>query len=269
MYKYGRLVLIGLKVISNRYLTLNIVHKDLRRLIFVTFHACGVGAHMGGYKILVVICMWFYWLHTREDILEWVQVCAQCIPARLQTRINSGLMHSWLITTPLAIISVDIWSPGEITNYYVYKKLLNAMCDMTEFVMCVAIIMTEASYPARMFMEHILLKFGLFIMVVCDDDNDFIDTFKKMCAALNIRFHIVAKRNHKAVGIENFHKFLNHVKKSAEERGTSEPFVEVVMATACAWNTSHVEGTDIICSMPAICKQLRFPLDINYQKSPL
>ena len=93
------------------------------------------------------------------------------------------------------------------------------MCDMTEFVMCVAITMTEASYPARMFMEHILLKFGLFIMVVCDDDNDFIDTFKKMCVALNIRFHIVAKRNHKAVGIEKFHKFLNHVKNQQKNVG--------------------------------------------------
>ena len=84
------------------------------------------------------------------------------------------------------------------------------MCDMTEFVVCTAITTTEASYLARMFMEHILLKFGLCIMVVCDDGNEFRGTFEQMCTALNIRFHVVAKRNHKAIGIERFHKFLNH-----------------------------------------------------------
>jgi len=113
-----------------------------------------------------------------KDILEWVRSCAQCIPARLKTRINSVLIHSWPIKTPFAIISVDIWSPGDTTNFYGKKKLLNTMCDMTELVIDVAVTITEASYLAQMFMEHILLKFGLCIMVVCDDGNDFRGTFE-------------------------------------------------------------------------------------------
>ena len=64
-----------------------------------------------------------------------------------------------------------------------------------------------------MFMEHILLKFGLYIMVVCDDDNEFRGKFEQMCKALNIMYHVVAKRNHKVIGIEGFHKFLNHSEK--------------------------------------------------------
>ena len=105
--------------------------------------------------------------------------------------------------------------------------------------------------------------------VVCDDGNDFRGTFEKMCRALNIKFHVVAKRNHKAVGVERFHKFLNHSEKiSTEERGTSEAFVEVAMATAYAWNASPIEGTDIIRSFPAIGRELRFPLDINLADSP-
>ena len=52
--------------------------------------------------------------------------------------------------------------------------------------------MTEAPYLARVFMEHVLLKFGLCIVVVCDDGNDFRGTFEKMCRALNIRFHVAA-----------------------------------------------------------------------------
>ena len=268
-FKNGRLVLVGLNAISNRYLALIIVPTALRRTIFITFHASGVGAHMGAYKTLVVIRMRFFWPHMRTDILNWVKSCAQCIPARLKTRINSGLMHSWPIATPFAIISVDIWSPGDIKNCYGHSKLFNSMCDMTEFVICTAISNTEASYLARIFMEHVLLKFGLCLMVVCDDGNDFRGTFERMCKALNIKFHIVAKRNHKAVGVERFHKFLNHAEKiSTEERGTSEPFVEVAMATAYAWNASPIEGTDIVRSIPAIGRELRYPLDVHLAETP-
>jgi len=91
-----------------------------------------------------------------------------------------------------------------------------------------------------------------------------------MCASLNIRFHVVSKYNHKVIGIEKFNKLLNHAQKiSTEERGASESFVEVAMATSYAWNPSLVEGADIIRSMPAIGRELRFPLDINLTETPV
>ena len=97
------------------------------------------------------------------------------------------------------------------------------MWDMTQWILCAGITATEVSYLAQIFMEHILTRFGLCLMAVVDDGNDFCDTFEKICSSLMIRCHVVAKHNHKAVGIERFHKFLNHAeKKSTEERGTSE-----------------------------------------------
>ena len=79
------------------------------------------------------------------------------------------------------------------------------------------------------------MKFGLCIMVVVDDGSDFRGLFEEMCKLLNIRFHLVAKRNHKAVGIERFHKFLNHAQTIAiEERETSAAFVECGIAAAYA-----------------------------------
>ena len=78
------------------------------------------------------------------------------------------------------------------------------MCDMCQWVICVSITATDASYLDQMFMEHVLLKFGICMMVVCDDRNEFRGTVENMCNKLNIKFHIVAKRNHKAVGVERF-----------------------------------------------------------------
>ena len=79
----------------------------------------------------------------------------------------------------------------------------------------------------------------------------------------------MAKKNHKAVGVERYQKFLNHSQRiSTEDRGTSESFVEIGMATAYAWNASPIDGTDIVRSVPAIGRELRFPLDISLADIP-
>lgn len=77
--------------------------------------------------------------------------------------------------------------------------ILQCPGDMTEFVISIAITTMEASYLARIFMEHVLLKFGLCLMVVCDDGNDYRGTFEKMCHALNIA--VLACINRKIISV--------------------------------------------------------------------
>ena len=49
-----------------------------------------------------------------------------------------------------------------------------------------------------------------------------------MCHALNLNYNIFAKRNHKGLSVENFHRFLNKsVTIAAEERVTTDIFVPV------------------------------------------
>ena len=143
------------------------------------------------------------------------------------------------------------------------------MYDMCQWIVSVAITGTDALYLVRMFIEHVLLKFGLCLMVVIDDRNEFHGVLESMCNVLDIKFHIVAKFNHKVVGVELFHKFLNHAKKvSTEARGSSEPNVEVAMETPHAWNAIPLDGTDIIRSVTAIGRTLRFSLDIDLVNIP-
>lgn len=249
---------------SSRFLSLIIVLESLRKKVIFAYRASGVGAHMGKFKTLLTIRSRFFWSRMRKDIMIWVTGCSGCIPARVKRRESSGLVHSWPITTPFAIISVDIWKPGHTTNLDGYTCLLNTMCDMAQFMITMPAMRTESSYIARLFMEGVLLKFGLCLMVVIDEGSEFRGLFEKMCNLLNIRFHQVAKRNHKAVGVERFHKFLNHAQTiSTEERGTAAAFVECGLATAYAWNASPIDGTDIIRSIPAIGRCLRFPLEVH------
>jgi len=87
----------------------------------------------------------------RKDILILVRSCAACIPAQ-STKFTSGqLIHSWPLLTPFAIISIDIWSPGETTSPTGAKCMLNSMCDMTQFVCVVALSHVNAVELARNF----------------------------------------------------------------------------------------------------------------------
>ena len=84
-----------------------------------------------------------------------------------------------------------------------------------------------------------------------------------MCSLLNIRFHLIVKRNYKAVGIERFYNFLKYSQRiCSEERGTHTIFIECDMTTTYLWNTSPIYGADIIRSIPTLSKVLNFPYDI-------
>ena len=178
-----------------------IVPQSLRKFIFDAYHASGIVGHLGINKTLVVIRLPFLWPDMRKDILRWVRACASYIQAKSTQFASKQLVHSWPILTPFAIISANIWSPGEITSPTGAKYILNLMCDMTQFVCSVAISNVNAAELSRAFMEGTLLKLGFCMVVVVDDDSKFMALFEAMATALNIRLHRVAKRNHKAIRV--------------------------------------------------------------------
>ena len=170
-----------------------------------------------------------------KGILLWMQSCEACIQAQSTKFTSRQVIHSCSLLKPFAIISIDIWSPDEITSPTEAKCMLNSMYDMTHFVCAVALSHANVAELARAFMEDTLLKFGFCIVVVVDEDSKFMALFEAMAKALNIRIHRVAKSNHKTIGVERFHKFLNYnatIINSA--RQTHKCFVEVACISAYA-----------------------------------
>ncbi|MGH7955254.1 MAG: hypothetical protein ACREOZ_04765, partial [Gloeomargaritales cyanobacterium] len=102
-------------------------------------------------------------------------------------------------------------------------------------------------------------------MVVVDDGNTFKSVFADMCMKLNIRFHPLSKGNHKALSVERFHRYLNKaVTIAANDRGTNTIFIEAAAVAAYAWNSSPIDGTGIIRSIPAIGREIKFPCDFEF-----
>ena len=159
-----------------------------------------MGEHMKRYKTLLIIRSRFFWPGMRKGIFEWVCSCAGCIPANVRIRESSGLVQSWHITTPFAIISVDLWAPGAMSDYKGRNHLMRSMCDMTQFVAIPTQFVT-ASHLTRLFMESVLLKFGLCAVIVVDADSKFKGTFVEMAECLDMCVHVAASRNHCTVGV--------------------------------------------------------------------
>ena len=178
-------------------------------------------------------------------------------------------MQSWPITTTFAIISVDLWAPGDMENYRGRNHLINYVYDMTQFLVSIATYFITASHLVRLFMKGVLSKFGLCAMIVEDKDGKFMGTFLQMGKALGIRVHVAAACNHETVGVEPFHNFLNHSNKVyGVEHQMSEICVEVAMVSVYAWNARTIDGTDIIRSVPTIGRELKYPMDIHITKIP-
>lgn len=102
-------------------------------------------------------------------------------------RISNEPVHSCSLITPFAIISTDIWCPGNTVSLTGIKYILNCMCDMTQFVVPTALAHITSSDLAKAFMENVLLKFGIYIVLVVDGGSTFMGIFIHMAKALNIR----------------------------------------------------------------------------------
>ena len=113
------------------------------------------------------------------------------------------------------------------------------------------------------------MKFGMCYLIVLDDGTPFKGAFVAMCQSLNLNYEILAKRNHKGLSVEHFHRFLNKsVTIAAEDRGTIDIFVPTGIAAEYAWNSAPIDGTDILRIIPAIGRELHFPFDIYLNAAP-
>ena len=134
VFQNDRLLLFMTTSSTTKFLYLIIVPQSLQQYVFFAYHSSGTGAHMKSFKTLLLIRMRFFWPGMRKAIITWIKSCTGCIPAGIRNRESSGLNHSWPMTVSFAILSVDIRKSGIVRNADGYIALLNAMCDMTQFI---------------------------------------------------------------------------------------------------------------------------------------
>ena len=113
------------------------------------------------------------------------------------------------------------------------------------------------------------MKFGLCHLVAFDDGTPFKGAFIAMFTAIDLNYDILAKRNHRGLTVEHFHRFLNKaVIIAMEGRKRNDFLVSTGIAVGCACNSERIDSTNILRSTIAIGCEFRFPIDINLPVLP-
>ena len=127
------------------------------------------------------------------------------------------MQFSWPVTIPFYIMHLDLWSqPG---------YLINAMCDLNQFVVSTVTYDVRSHVLAKIFMEEVILSFCMVPVVVVDADSRFLSAFEEACKILKIKFWPLARSNHKGLSVERYHRFLNKTQAIVgQDRGTQKVF---------------------------------------------
>ena len=104
---------------------------------------------------------------------------------------------------------LDIWSPGTaLHKNQEVCNIINAMRDLTQFIILYITTYTKAESLAKLFMEEVVLSFGRVAVAVVDTDRQFKGSFEEMCKFLQIKFWPLACGNHKVKSVEKYHRLL-------------------------------------------------------------
>ena len=231
-----------------------------RRAIFTLMYVTSIIGNMGKYKILYRVKFRLSYLYCVLTLLDGLKM-PPCMLAYRWRRRWQELVFSWPVRSSFVILHIHLWIPGHPKDSNDYIALMNAMCDMNQFVVVVHVHDDSSSLLAKTFMHYVLIKFGICHLVAMDDENPFKWAFIVICECLHLNYNVLAKRNHKGLTVEHFHRFLNKsVTIATEERGTNDIFVPVGIVIGYVWNSTSIDGTDILRRIPAICRELHILL---------
>ena len=123
---------------------------------------------------------------------------------------------------------VDVWIHGKLVDDIGHSiQVMNCMCNLTQVIINILVNNVRAKTLAKLFMEQVVLSFGMVDVIVVDADRKFLSLFKEMCFRLDLIFWPLARGNNKANNVGKYHRFLNKIQTIVdEERDTHSFFIE-------------------------------------------
>ena len=167
-------------------------------------------------------------------------------------------------------MNFDLWAPGTaLSDNSEGRHVLNAMCDLTHFIISTINTEIHAEHTKEVFMDNVVLSFVMVEILVVDAKIKFKSVFKDMCAALGIIYWHLVRGNQKVTSIEKYHRFINKMQATAvQDRGTYAVFLQNEKTSQYAWNSTTINGTYILRIFSVIGWEFRFLLDIELLQNP-
>ena len=210
-----------------------------------------------------------------KDIKEAVLSCGHCVVGNNTSHQSQQILGQLSVAEPFDIIAIDFWIPGITTakrlnkeDHLPKKAALTSLCNLTGFASVAYVGALETSTVADIIFGQFLIPNGLPKMILIDADSLFRQDLINMLSDMGIAHHIVSAEQHEGILCERFHRYLNKVQRihGLDTMDFTQWMMNVFFA-AYAWNSSPVDGTNIIRSFVAKARTFNFPLDV--QESPM
>ena len=106
-------------------------------------------------------------------------------------------------------------------------------------------------------------------VVIVDYGGNFKGIFKEMCEHLNLTYWCISRGSYKGNSAKKYHCFLNKNQTITDtDRGSHDKFIQNAKTSEYAWNSAPIYDNDIPCSLAAIGREFRFPLDVEISATP-
>ena len=168
--------------------------------------------------------------------------------------LEEHILFSWPVTMPFYVMRVDTWSPGHLvdTNNYTIR-LINSICDFTQFFISSAVQNINAEIHAKTFKEDVALSFGMTAVIVVDIDSKFQRVFEDMCKVLKINPWTIALGNHREISVQTYHQFLNKTKTIVgHDIGTHLSIFQTSKTSQYAWKIVPKDNIDVSQILTAV-----------------
>jgi hypothetical protein len=180
------------------------------------------------------------------DIREAVKSCAHCRLTNAASHESSQILKALSFDAPFDVITLDAWSPGEVTDKYGNAKTLTCMCTMTGFVSVTFLSGMTSEEVARKSFEAFFIPNGLPKLVLVDAGSENKGQLVAMCGALGIKHHAVSPEDHNGILCERFHRYLNKVQKIvAADTQSFNQWTQGVLFAAYSWNAAPTDGANM------------------------
>jgi len=171
---------------------------DRKGLIAHVHAECG---HYGGKRTLSLLLPYYWWYGMRHDVMAYVRECQVCDLA------NTALNASAKVLSPLPIKGmfyrwgVDLAGPFNPPSTQDNKYVMLMVEHFSKVVVAVAIPDKLATTTARVFLEHVLCKFGCCAEVITDRGTEFSAEFEGLLRSQFIDHRVTSPNHPQADGL--------------------------------------------------------------------
>lgn len=173
-------------------------------------HNTLLGGHMGINKLIQKIRRNYYWPNMKKSITNYVKNCTQCKQNKHSITNKEVLQKTTTPLKPFDLISVDTVGPltrSQSGNRYA----LTMQCDLTKYIITVAVPDKQASTLAKAIVEHAILIYGCPIAIKSDMGTEYKnEIIQELCNIFSVNQKFATAYHPETIGaLERSHRCLN------------------------------------------------------------